>query len=441
MTLSFLKSFFYTYLLLTLSLGSALAQNLNQNQQVKSFADGDYAAFKFDDSKKIVAGGRAWGVKITKGSEQDGTGSPIVTELVLNRAGVVEETFKPDLPNHPAYFIGESVRVLFFDGKIFYYNWKNANAEIKYILVPNGGSVSGKHDEWKSKVENYQNAVLSEQQNARAAVALQKEAAEKAEKMANSIQNKKVKALKVKWIATPSAWGHLSKLKYGIEAELADGKVLKTSNLGGKLPWDDFDIEVEGAEFGEEELTVWVDSDKIPNDKVQITVTAKHDKSMKTAAALDVPYTNAVRLDYSGTEGGRVNIYSMPGHRGGDGKNLIVNAVSGKTQSGKSIIKVEVQDADTGEILNKLKLAPNTALSISVIGGNGSHGNQNTKGGNGGSGGNVILYQDPSVMGLNVSVTNNGGVGGKNKDRPSMSGSTGSPGRYEVRKQAVSLSW
>ncbi len=441
MTSSFLKSFFYSYLLLTLSVGSALAQNLNQNQQVKSFADGDYTAFKFDDSKKIVAGGKAWGVKIIKSSQQDGTGSPIVTELVLNRAGIIEENYKPDLPNHPAYFTGEGIRVMFFDGKLFYYAWKSAAAEIKYILVPNGGSVSGKHDEWKSKVENYQNTVLADQKNAREAIVSAKQAAENAEKLANSTQGKKVKALKVKWIATPSAWGHLSKLKYGIEAELADGKVLKTSNLGGKLPWDDFNIEVEGAEFGEEELTVWLDSDKIPTDKVQVTATAKHDGSIKTVAALDVPYTSAVKLNYGGGEGGRVNIYAMAGYRGGDGKNLIVNAISGKTQSGKSIIKVEIQDAGTGEVLNKLKLSPNTALSINVIGGNGSHGNENTKAGNGGNGGNVTLNQDPSVVGLNISVVNTGGVGGKNKDRPSMSGSAGSTGRYEVRKQAVSLSW
>jgi hypothetical protein len=216
----------------------SIAQNPNQNKLIASFAEGDYTPFKFDDRKKVVAGGKAWGIKIGKDSKQDGGGNTIITELVLNRAGIIEETYKPDLPNHPAYFIGEGIRVMFFDGKLFYYAWKSAAAEIKYILVPNGGSVSGTHDEWKSKVENFQNSVLADQKNAREAIVSQKQAAENAEKLANSIKGKNVKALKIKWITPPTSLGHLSKVKYGIEAELTDGKTLKTSNLGGRLPWD-----------------------------------------------------------------------------------------------------------------------------------------------------------------------------------------------------------
>ncbi len=436
-----LEIFSMAFLLIALFGFQLVAQTPNQNQVVKNFADGDYAAFKFDDRKKVVAGGKAWGVKFTKDSKQDGGGNTIITELVLNRAGIIEETYKPDLANHPAYFTGEGIRVQFFDGKLFYYAWKSAAAEIKYILVPNGGSVSGTHDEWKSKIEANQSTVLADQKNAREAIVSQKQASENAEKLANSIKGKTVKKLTVKWITPPTSLGHLSKVKYGIEAELIDGKILKTSNLGGKMPWDDFNINVEGAEFGEEEVIVWLDVNKVPNDKILITATAKHDANIKATANLDLPYSMAVKLNYSGGEGGRVNIYAYAGYKGSDGKNLIINATAGKTLSGKNIIKVEVQDGGTGEILNKLKIAAGTALSINVSGGEGSYGNNDTRGGNGGNGGNVTLNQDPSASGLAISVVNNGGTSGKHKERPSLNGTVGNNGRYQVNKQAVSLDW
>ncbi len=221
-------------------------------------------------------------------------------------------------------------------------------------------------------------------------------------------------------------------------------KITKNYDLSPKwelLPWDDFNINVEGAEFGEEEVIVWLDADKIPNDKILITATAKHDANIKATANLDLPYSLAIKLNYSGSEGGRVNLYAYAGYKGSDGKNLIINATSGKTLSGKNIIKVEVQDGGTGEILNKIKITAGTALSINVSGGEGSYGNNETRGGNGGNGGNVTLNQDPSASGLAISVVNNGGTSGKHKERPSLNGTVGNNGRYQVNKQPVSLDW
>lgn len=420
---------------------TTIAQTLNQNQLAAKIVEGDFAAFKFDDRKKVVAGGKAWGVKMTKASQKDGSGATIINELVLNRAGIMEEFFKPDLANHPAYFFNESVRVMIFEGKIFYYAWKSATAEIKYILAPSGESVSGTHDDWKKKIELAQSQVLAEQKNARTAIASEKEAKEAAEKLANSIKGKAVKALRVKFLETGATIGHLTKVKYGIEAELTDGKVLKTSTMGGKLPWDDFDITVEGAEFGEELLTVWLDCEKIPSDKIIVNVKAKHGINSSTTASLDLPFTQSVILDYSGNQGGQVNLYSYAGYRGHNGKNLHIKAKADKTASGKNIIKVEVTDGVSGEILNRLKVAPGTTISVFAGGGNGSQGGDNTAGGNGGDGGNVNLVQDPNVVGLAITVQNKGGSGGKHKDYASKNGAQGNNGRYENQKQAVSFSW
>ena len=75
-----LEIFSMAFLLIEFFGFQLVAQTPNQNQVVKNFTDGDYAAFKFDDRKKVVAGGKAWGVKFTKDSKQDGGGNTIITE-------------------------------------------------------------------------------------------------------------------------------------------------------------------------------------------------------------------------------------------------------------------------------------------------------------------------------------------------------------------------
>jgi hypothetical protein len=413
----------------------------NQNQLAAKMGEGDFYAFKFDEKKKAVSAGKAaWGIKFVKSGQKDGSGNEIITELILNRAGIVEENYKPDLTNHPAYFFNDAVRVMYMDGKIFYYTWRSATAEIKYILAPSGESVSGLHDDWKKKLETFQAQILAQQKDARMQIAEQKSQQEEAEKLANSLKGKNLKEIRIKWLDKPANLGHLSKVKYGIEAELTDGKILKTSNLGGKMPWDDFSITVEGAEFGEEVVTVWNSCEKIPNDRIFITAKSKHGGQTATAS-LDIPFTESFVGDFGGGEGGRFALYSYPGHRGYNGMNLNLKAVGDKTKAGHFVIKVEIIDGATGEVLHRLKLAPTAALRIQVNGGDGSFGTKSTKAGNGGDGGNVTLMQDPSASSLQITVTNRGGVGGKNKEMYNGDGVPGKDGRFIVNKQAVSLSW
>jgi len=433
--------FTISFILCLLGGQSLWAQTPNQNAQGAKAGQGDYTCYKFDEKKRTpFASGKPWGVSFTT-SGKDGDGNQIISQLVLNRAGVIEEIFVPDLPNHPAYFTYNSIRAMYMDGKLFYYTWvSGAPKEIKFVLVPNNGNLSGKHDEWLPKIQAHQNQILADQKNARANLADEKAAQEAAEKLANSLKGKSVKSIAVKWVENPTSLGHFSKIKYGIEAQLSDGKTLKTSNLGGKMPWDDFSIEVSGAEFGEEVLTVWGDCSKIPNDQVVVKVKDKHGLNLSTSISLDLTYNESIQLDYSGARGGVVNIYSYAGARGGNALNLIIKSVGAKTSAGKSIHKVEVVDASTGEVLNMLKLGPGQNLSVLANGGNGSYGRDNTNGGNGGDGGNVTYLQDSS-SGLVVTVNNKGGSGGKHDTLMSKNGATGKDGRYDVKKQAVSLGW
>jgi hypothetical protein len=416
--------------------GSCIALAQNQNQLAAKLNTDNFSAFKYDavgygeKGKAIPAGKAPWTLKINKQGSKDASGAEQVSSIVLNRAGVVEEIFQADLPGHPAYFFSDLHRALILDGKIFYYAWKNG-ADIKYVLVPVGESFSGQHSEWKSKVEAAQNRVLEEQKNVRTEIASAKDKAEQAEKAANSLKGKSVRQIRVKWLETPAAVGHLTKLKYGIEAELSDGKVLKTGNMGGKLPWDDFDIEVSGAEFGEEMLTVWEDASKIPDDKVVVNVKSKHGAQTATIA-LDVTYTQPYVAKHEG--------WSYSGANGNHGVSLIVLAKADKTAQGKPVAKIEINDAQSGTTLHRLKLAPGTGLKIEAYGGKGASGGKDRRGYNGGNGGDVTVIQDPSITSLALVVNNKGGQGG-NGGPGQMSGLAGKDGRYDNKKQPVSLSW
>lgn len=414
---------------------TALAQN--QNQLVVKLTTDSFSAFKYEavgygeKGKAIPAGKAPWTLKINKQGSKDASGAEQIASIILNRAGVVEESFHADLPGHPAYFFSDLHRAVILEGKIFYYTWKNG-ADIKYVLVPVGESFSGQHSEWKSKVEAAQNRILDEQKNVRTEIASARDKAEQAEKAANSLKGKSVRQIRVTWLEMPTVIGHLTKLKYGIEAELSDGTVLKTNNLGGKLLWDDFDIEVSGAEFGEEVLTIWPDASKIPHDKVVVNVKSKHGAQTATIA-VDVTYTEPYVAKHEG--------WSYAGANGNHGMSLIVLAKADKTAQGKPVIKVEINDAQSGKTLQRLKLAPGTALKIEAYGANGSSGGKERRGYNGGNGGNVTVIQDPNITNFALVVNNKGGQGGSGGPNKSMPGFAGKDGRYDSKKQPVSLSW
>ncbi len=344
------------------------------------------------------------------------------------------------MKEYPAYFKDIKHRVVFIDDNFYYIQWSSGKATIKYVLTEKS-DIDKSYDAHIVKIENYINKTVAAQSGDRAQLSAKKAEQEAAEKLANSLKGKSVKSIAVKWIGNTIETGHLVKVSYGIEATLADGKLLKTSNLGGKLPWDDFKITVQGAEFGEEIITITDDAAQIPSDNVVMNVQSKHLTNISTVAKLPVYYNTGLQLNYSGKEGGVFQLTVSAGYRGGDGKNLIVSVKAVTTANGKTVNQIEIKDPSSEEILERLKMSPNTPLTINTMGGKGSYGRDTTRAGNGGNGGNVTIIKDPSVGTFSYTVNNQGGNGGKHENVRSYDGQNGSAGSVDVRSASVSFGW
>lgn len=407
-----------------------VAAQKNQHEELSSFSNGKLTVFK-PENDKFISSGKPWPYEVNKSGSR-------VQKIILQRAGIIEEIFLPDLDNHPAYFLFESQRLAAFEGSIFYFTWKGDMATIKYVLVPEGKSFSGQVKDFEQKLSAYQLAVLGSQGNARENLASERKEQEKLDKIANSIQNKKVKSIKASWLNLPSKIGHGTKLKYGIEATLEDGTVLKTSTLGGKMPWDDFVITVEGAEFGEEQLAVEMDAKKIPNDKVIVNVKAKSNPSLTTKIETNVNYSEIVNLQYNAYQNGGYVVRNTGAH-GLNAFDITVKSASYTTKNGEAANKVEVIETSTGKVLNRLKMSAQATLNIYSNGDGGMSGKDSKRGGNGGNGGNFNIIKG-SGSSLQLNIINNGGRGG-NHSSALMQGNDGRKGNISNSSQAVSFSW
>jgi len=415
---------------------SLLAQQ-SQNELLKNFTATSLTVFKSEKNKKgnpiFEKAAKPWPITLEKNGDA-------ISKLIINRAGVIEEPYEPDLKEYPAYFKDTKHRIVFVDDNFYYIQWSSGKATIKYILTEKS-DVDKDHDAHTTKIENYINKTVAAQSGDRAQLSAKKDEQENADKLANSLKGKNVKSIAVKWIDNTSQTGHLVKFKYGIEATLTDGKLLKTSNLGGKMPWDDFKITVQGAEFGEEMITISTDAAQIPSDNVIMNVQSKHQTTITTTSKLPIHYNTGLQLNYFGAAGGVYQLTISAGKRGGDGKNLMVSVKAVTTANGETVNQIEVVDAGSGEVLNRLKMNPNATLTFNTMGGNGSHGRDETHAGNGGNGGNITILKDSSVAVFNYAVNNKGGNGGKHDDIGSYSGQSGSTGNVDVRTDSVSFGW
>ncbi len=414
----------------------SLAQQ-SQNELLKTFTATSVNVFKVEKNKKgnpvFEKSAKPWPITLEKNGDA-------ISKVIINRAGVIEEPYEPDLKEYPAYFKDIKHRIVFIDDNFYYIQWSSGKATIKYVLTEKN-EIDKEYETHIKKIESYISNTVAAQSGDRAELSAKKGEQEAAEKLANSLKGKSVKSIAVKWIGNTTETGHLVKVSYGIEATLADGKLLKTSNLGGKMPWDDFKITVQGAEFGEEIITIKDDAAQIPSDNVVMTVQSKHVANISTVAKLPVHYNTGLQLNYFGKEGGVVHLTVSAGYRGGDGQNLIVSVKTVTTANGKQVNQIEIKNPTSGEILERLKMSPNAPLTINAMGGKGSFGRNSTRAGNGGNGGNITIIKDPSVGMFSYTVNNQGGNGGKHDDVRSYDGQNGSAGSVDVSTASVSLGW
>lgn len=240
-------------ILIALLSATAFGQK-NQNQLLKQVESGSFSVYKSIGptyKKKWEAVKKPWPIIIEKSNG-------LVSSVTVKRAGILDEKFSPDISAMPAYFKMNTLRLSYVEGRFYYYRWdaKRANADIVYVLVKKGQSYRAKWDEENLKVAKYIKSVIALQGGARANIATEKKAQAEAERRANSLQDKIPVKLEVKVIQKPEIVSHFgSPIKYGVIATLKNGQVLKTKNLGGKLPWSDFIIQCEGGTPTAEEVS------------------------------------------------------------------------------------------------------------------------------------------------------------------------------------------
>jgi hypothetical protein len=381
---------------------------------------------------------------------------------------VVDETFVPDLKEQPGYFSYDANKLIFFEGYAAYYKQAtiydgSTKYDVLYQLIPEGGN-SKSLQAAEADIVAYRTATLNSQTDTRQAIAKNKEVAEQKEREENSTKGKTVKSLTYQAVDVPAGLGLMSKLKFGVIATLADGKQLKTKNLGGKSEFDDsYTIEAPGCSFADGVLEVQLDASKFPNDEILLTITNKNNPAQSITEKITLQYA-APLFTYS--SGGNGN----SGTNGASGSGFCPNVGNGKPgdngrsgdNGGNVTIKIkEVKHKKTGALLYQyeifksrenqtLRMKSTAQADINLVcsggnggdAGNGGDGGNSSKcgqgnggsggnGGNGGRGGNVsIIKATASINTSFIKINNKGGTGGKagRGGRGLLSGGSGQQG-------------
>ena len=443
------------YLILSICFG-VFTSNAQESQStiLKNFESGNYTVYKLNDKKKFEKIKKAWPVEITK--QGDNT-----SKVLVKRAGILDELFEADVLGYPAYFAFKTFRLSFINDYGVYYEWNGKQqATTKYILVKPGGSFSGNPETINKNIAAYATATFKKQTGARANVKEAKAEIAEAERKINSIEGKEVTKIEIQLVSKPSIVAHFSEaIRYGVVATLKDGSQLKTANLGGKIPWEDFKLSNEGCSNSIDEVRVEENASKIPNDEIVIRVASKYNASLKASKSISTTNDISIQVNRGGFYGAdraqATNTATFgASQRGGNGHTLTVKVKTVKhKQTGVSINKIEIYDETKGELVAQYKLTPSTELIINSNGGKGQWGSEGSSnsfpngdnGGNGGNGGDITIIKDPSVSKINITVNNNGGKGGRGGKRYNLNGttgsvgSTGSNGKTNTQSKSVSL--
>lgn len=425
---------FYNVFLLGLLSFNLMSQE-SQNSELAKLTVGSFPVYKVVENSgsfKFESTSKSWPVNFIKEGEN-------FTEIIVSRSGIIEEKYQADLLGYPAYYKSASSEIVIsaIDKKIYYYSWSvKTGASIKYIFSDT--RIKNYADE-KTTLDSYRNSIKDLQTNTRTQRINENNII--AEKLAeeNTLKGKAIKNIKIIAIDKPSEIGLLSILSIGVEFEMADGKILKTKNLGGFTPYTDFDAEVIGGVFEGGDLKVADDSRKIPNDKIEISVWSKFDdKNIKGKFSCDINYKKDINYNFSGNAGtwGRAYTqgYTINGSNGSDGKSVNIS-VAGMQINGEKVNKLVITEDYSGRIMAEAKLHTNNTININANGGVGGNGSEEKtgnggSGGNGGNGGNISLSGN-GVSSLKIAVSNSGGkggIGGKAKTAAYLNGANGSSG-------------
>ncbi|MFZ1307185.1 MAG: hypothetical protein WAR80_15170, partial [Ferruginibacter sp.] len=356
----------------------------NQNKSFADFGAGSYSTYKMESSYdynnvkkyKFEKVSKQWPVTMQQGAGKDFEGNTVLETVTISRQGVIKENFVPDIPENPVYFGYKDFRITAIGNKIYQYEWSNDNATIIYILSK--GDVSGYESE-KSTLENHVRDAFKNQLAARGklnevkAANAQKDAAE------NTLKGKTVKTIEIEMVEMPKEMGLRSTVKFGIKATTADGKTYSTPNIGGKTPWDDFEIKTTDGVFVEEAIEVHEDASKIKNDELKFMVSSKYSTAVTAQKVIPLNYEsvkfNIIHKGRSGSQWIRDVGGVLQPYNGEPGKSLELKIQKATTKNTNlPIYKIEVIESKTGKVINRLKVSQNTAINVDITGGPGDKG-------------------------------------------------------------------
>jgi hypothetical protein len=310
-------------------------------------------------------------------------------------------------------------------------------------------------------VQKYVVATFKNQHTAKAEQKEELAKIKETERKANSLEGKEVLSIELQIVEQPSQIAHFGKaIHYGVVATLKNGEKLKTSNIGGKLPWEDFILSHEGCSNIAEIVNVENDAAKIPNDEVIFNITSLYHKELKASKSINTTNDVGVQVSRNGFRGidrseHQTVFQGVDGQHAGNGEMLTIKVVAAKhKKTGMPLNKIEVYSESQKQIVGRYKLTPSTALIVNSRGGQGMDGRKGYesskmggKGGNGGDGGDVTIIKDPSVQEFNITVNNQGANGGNGGppahkyDTKGPDGNRGSNGSVNNQTQKVVLNF
>ncbi len=411
----------------------------SQNNILKNFESGNYTVYKLNDKEKFEKVKKTWPVNIAKTGDN-------VSQVLVKRSGILDEPFTPDVPGYPAYFAYKTFRLSFLKDYAVYYEWNGKQqATTKYILVKPSGSFGSNWETTNKNVAAYATATFKNQTGARANVKEAKAEIAEVERKVNSLEGKAVAKIEIQLVSKPAKVAHFSEaINYGVVASLKDGSQLKTSNLGGKIPWEDFKLNNEGCSNTRETVRVDEDASKFPNDEIVLRLSSVYHPSLKAEKKIVTTNDVSIRVNRNGFWGHDRRKHmaitqGLDGQHAGRGDNLTVKVKTVKhKQTEGSINKIEIYNETKGKTVARYKLSLDTELTINAVGGQGMNAFDGSSGrpdgghgGNGGAGGNVTFVKDPSAVKHNIKINTDGGKGGKGgapKYSSASHGRTGSSG-------------
>jgi hypothetical protein len=436
------------YTIIFLTIVSEIFSQQSQNVILEKFESGKYTVYKINDKSKLEKVEKSWPIEFTKSGNR-------TTKILIKRSGILDELFEPDIPGYPAYFLFKGFRLSFINDYGVYYEWNGKQqAKTKYVFVKEGNGYSLDFASTNKNIEEYIAATFKNQTDARANVKEERIAQLEIDRKNNSLQGKDVSKIEIQFVSPPSQVAHFSSvIFYGILATLKDGSVLKSPNLGGKLPWSDFKISHEGCSNTIDEIRVDNDAINIPNDQIVLNVASIYHPTLKVTKTINTTNDVSVQINKGGFRGLDRHQYvtvfqGVDGQNAGDGENLIIKVLGTKhKQTGEPINKIEIFSATKNMVVARLKLTPSTELIVNTKGGRGMDGskgysskNVGGNGGNGGNGGSVTIIKDPSVGNYQITVNNEGGKGGNGGPPYSSTGLKGNSGNNGLDGNTTSQS-